>query len=138
MENATEFLLKLFKSKWFWIGLVLVIVAFLIWRNWDKIKSRFGRVRGDFQAGGISDQRKGELEKLAEELHRENTDNKGDFVATCKLKNLNDTEIDYVARYYEDAITRGSSLYEHTDDRWGAMTDCDEDLMSILSRLGLK
>lgn len=138
MTNITDFLLKLVKNKWFWIGLATVIVLFLLWRNWDKIKSRFGRIRGDFQEGGISEKRKGELEKIAQELHGENTDNKGDFIATCKLKGLNDSEINYVARYYESAITRGDSLYEHTDNRWGAFTDCDEDLMSILSRLGLQ
>ena len=138
MTNITDFLLNLVKNKWFWIGLAALIVIFYLWRNWDKIKSRLGRVRGDFQPSGISEKRQGELEKLAEELHGENTDNKGDFIATCKIIKLNDSEIDYVARYYEDAITRGTSLHEDTDDRWGAFTDCDEDLMSILSRLGLK
>ena len=129
---------NILKNKWFWIGLIVVIMLWVLWRNWDKIKSRFGRVRGDFQPEPITTKRKGDLESLAKSAYDSIYNALGDTGDTLAQVNaLNDTELDYLARYYEDAITRGNSLHEDVDNEFMPWDDVDESLMGKLNRLGL-
>ena len=44
-------LAELFKSKWFWIGLISIIVIYLIYSNLDSIKKLFWKDYGDYQEG---------------------------------------------------------------------------------------
>ena len=118
-----------------------MIILIYVNRNWDRWKSRLGRQYLDDQPGGeaaISSQRRGELEALANDVHTESTSGKGIFTATCKLDNINDTELLYMAKYYERALTRGDSMYKDIDDRWGYVTSCDEKVMAKLSAMGMK
>lgn len=130
--------LKIVKNKWFWIGLGLLIIIFYVWRNWDKLKSKFGVITGDFQPGDITDKRKGTLESLAQDTYDSIYSATGDTGDTLeKVNALNDSELDYLARYYKKALTRGNTLYEDVDDEFMPWDDVDETLMGKLNRLGL-
>ncbi len=131
-------LLNIVKSKWFWIGLILLIIIFYVWRNWDKLKSKFGVITGDFQPGDITEKREGVLESLAQDAYDSIYSVTGDTGDTLERVNaLNDNELDYLARYYKSALTRGNTLYEDVDNEFMPLDDVDETLMGKLNRLGL-
>lgn len=138
--------MRLLSNKWFWIILGSIVALILIRRYWGKISSkvgsRLGPQYGDWQEGTITDGRKKELEKFAQNIYD---------VLACgycmvgaeddllKAAALNDNELEYLARFYEQYVSdNGETLYEDVDDEWLPATDADEDLLTKLDRLGLK
>jgi len=136
---------RLLKNKWFWIILGTIVAIIIIRRYWDKVStkvgSRLGPQHGDWQEGSITTGRKKELEKYAQDVYD---------VLACwdcasggekqlqKLAYLNDNELEYVARYYENYVgDGGETLYHDIDDEWLAGTDVDDNLLTRLNKLGL-
>lgn len=136
---------QLLKNKWFWIILAAVVIFIILRRKSDKIitkvDSRLGAQSGDWQEGTITEGRKRELEQYAQDVY--------DILACwycmeggeaelSKLQYLNDNELEYAARYYEDFVNDDETLYEDVDDEWLPATDIDDKLLTRLSKLGLK
>lgn len=138
--------MNLMKNKWFWIILGCLVAFIIIRRYWNKISSkvdsRLGPQYGDWQEGTITPGRKKELESYAQDVYD---------VLACwycidgadqelrKLAYLNDNELEYAARYYEQYVSdNGETLYEDVDDEWLGAISTDEDLLSRLNKLGLK
>lgn len=132
-------------NKTFWYGLGGLILLFILYKNWAKIKQLFGKDYGTYSQGGggyapagIPDGRKAEIEALAQELYDKIygvttfTDKETSFI---KANALNDTELKYLAQYYKNALTRSDSLYHDVDSEFMPFTDEDEKLMSRLSAL---
>ncbi len=128
-------------SKLFWIIVVIILVLYLANRHWDKIRGNVGRIRGDFQPGGITDKRKGELEALADELYRviySTATETWRYTVYEKANALNDNELLYLGKYYKQSKTGGTSLYRDIDDEWMPFSSIDEQLMSRLAQLKLR
>jgi len=138
--------MKLLTNKWFWIIVGSLIAFLIIRRYWQKIssrvESRLGPQYGDWQEGTITSGRKKELEKYAQDVYD---------VLACwycvvggqeqisKIAYLNDNELEYTARYYEQFVSdKGQSLYDDVDEEWLPDTDVDDHLLTRLSKLGLK
>jgi hypothetical protein len=132
-------------NKIFWYGLGGLILLYILYRNWSKIKQFFGKDYGVYSSGGgtytpagIPDGRKGELETLAKELYDKIygvttfTDKETSFI---KANSLNDTELKYLAQYYKSALTRSDSLYHDVDSEWMPFSSEDENLLARLSAL---
>jgi len=142
---------KVIRNKWVWIGLGLIVVIIILRRvlpDMDIIRSRYGRKHGDWQpgqegslfdhSGGISDRRKGELETLAENMHKNIYSTFGNArPVITKLLVLNDNELNYLAKYYKKELTRKNSLALDIDDEILWDTDKDEELLQRLYKLGL-
>ena len=136
---------RLLRNKWFWIILFSIIALIIIRRYWDKMStkvgSRLGPQHGDWQQGTITEGRKAQLQKYAQDVYD---------VLACwyclsggekqlqKLAYLNDNELEYVARYYEQNVSDNKeSLYHDIDDEWLGGTDVDESILTRLNQLGL-
>lgn len=141
---AGDAAMKLLQNKWFWIILGGIILFIIIRRKWgkftEKASSRLGAQYGDWQEGTISEARKSQVEGLAEELY--------DALASwyeweaeselMQINALNDNELEYAARHYEEHLTNGKqSMYDDIDEEWLPATDMDEKVMTRLKRLGL-
>jgi len=138
--------MRLMSNKWFWIILGSLVAFLIIRRYWKKISSkvdsRLGTQYGDWQEGTITSGRKSQLEGYAQDVY--------DILACwyCiegaesqlgKVAYLNDNELEYVARYYEQYVSdNGQTLYEDVDEEWLPAISTDEDLLSRLNKLGLK
>ncbi len=148
-QVAGQGAMKLLQSKWFWIIVGSIIAFIVIRRYWDKIStkvdSRLGPQYGDWQEGTITAGRKVQLEGYAKDVY--------DMLACfwqcdwtdvgektlAKIAYLNDNELEYVARYYEQYVSdNGQSLYEDVEEEWLPGTSVDDDLEHRLSKLGLK
>lgn len=140
--------IKILTNKWFWI-IVGSIVAFIIirryWQKWStKVESRLGPQYGDWQEGTITAGRKKELEGYAADVYEALACfwcNHATVAepALSEVAYLNDNELEYVARYYEEYISdNNQSLYDDVDEEWLPATSVDADLMHRLSKLGLK
>lgn len=147
IEAAGKGSMKLLTSRTFWIIVILVIVAIIIYRKSDyflaKAKSRLGQQTGDWQEGTITEGRKADLETLAERMYAEiysfTKQGEGGTIAALQMTNtLNDNELLYLARYYEDHTGAENSLWFDIDDEWLPQTSSDETLMARLSALGMK
>lgn len=135
----------LMRNRKFWIiviVIILLIVANRYWQKWRvKADSRLGRQYGDWQEGTITEGRKSELEQYAQDVYDALAIwlpiDIGDVLA--KVAYLNDNELEYVARYYEEYVSDDNqTLYEDVDEEWLGATSVDEDLLTSLDRLGLK
>lgn len=140
--------MKLLTSKTFWIVLGLIVLAIIIWRYSDRIitkgESRLGPQTGDWQEGTITEGRKKQLEDLAQTLYNDiygsfNSSGDGSVPSMGKAAALNDNELLYLARYYENNLSQnGNSLWFDVDEEWLPFTSEDEGLMSRLADIGMK
>ncbi len=140
--------MRLMSSKWFWIILGSIVAFIIIRRYWQKmqskVESRLGPQYGDWQEGTITSGRKSELESYASDVYEALACfwcNHLDVAepALAKIAYLNDNELEYVARYYEQYVSDDNqTLYEDVDEEWLGLTSVDDDLLHRLSKLGLK
>lgn len=138
--------MKLLTSRTFWIVIALIILAIIIWRYSDrfitKAESRLGPQTGDWQEGTITEGRKNYLQELAKELYRVIYGwawESEKIAAMRKASALNDNELLFLARHYENDLSEnGNSLWFDADEELMAYTSADEDLMGRLSDIGMK
>ena len=139
---------RLMSNKWFWIILGSIVAFIIIRRYWkkmqSKVESRLGPQYGDWQEGTLTSGRKAVLEGYAGEVYEALACVWCDHLDVAeeplsKIAYLNDNELEYVARYYEEYVSDNKeSLYEDVDEEWLPGTSTDEDLLHRLSKLGLK
>lgn len=139
-------ILDLVKNKYFWIGLLALILIFILWKNSARIKSYFSRLigksEGDYQPYGITEQRKLELQALAQKVYEGvntySVTTRAEFYDTLDAVNaINDNELEYLAKYYEKNVSE-SSLYADIDDEWMPGGDIDEKILTRLKVLNLQ
>ena len=148
MPVVTAFLLTLFKSKWFWIGLAALIALIILNRQWDNIKSGLKRLtqrkdivrtEEEIAAGDISEERKRELEDFAQELYAEIQGASAGTGLYSKLLTFTDLEVEYLSKYYRKHISGGVYLYEDVDEEWfSPFTNIDGRVMARLAKVGEK
>ena len=141
--------------------IVALVLIYIIWRNgarwWDEITRRD---RGNYEGqpsvtGGTpatpgnpagSPARQAELEKFARDTYAvlNSTLFLGGVTATGRefqlelLNALNDTELKYVATFYEHNVnTEGTSLRQDIEDEIMPATDIDERLIARLVQMAL-
>lgn len=122
---------------------VLIIVAvlvllFALWKNWDKVSRSFrrDRGRGDQQAG-LNDDRMAELETLARRLYADIYSSwwvARDVDAYRITVQLNDNELEYLARFYENTLASGTPLGRDIESEiYGSTLSGEDD--RIIARL---
>lgn len=131
------------KDRRFWIAIAVLIILFVIWRNYNRLKGRFGRDYGDYQVVTPEDipaYRKRELEKLAMDLGTAITDIPWTDTARVQTMGaaaaLPDGELKYVSQFYRKAVSRGSTLHADVDAEWMPGFSEDDELLSRLSVIG--
>lgn len=115
-------LMPVFKSKWFWI---IVVVLLAIWLLGPKVKAFIHRLRtpdlGNYQGQSAPNSADvARIQALAAELRQElynfiGWDNREEVAA--KVLAMNDTEIKYLANYWPQ-ITQGNTLLADVQDEW--------------------
>ena len=139
-----DFLASILKSKWFWIGLAILIIIIIINKNWDAINSRlFERKITNYakdEEGNviqISELDKPRLEAMADKIKVVSDSMFGLFSEDLQPSvDLSDQELEYMAKYFKSAY--GKSLYAVVDNAWMPHTQTDEQLLTKLDRLALK
>ncbi|MBS1939746.1 MAG: hypothetical protein JST38_02575 [Bacteroidetes bacterium] len=137
------------------MGLVLIV---LVWKNgkrwWEQLtkqdKGHYADLTsfGEVQAGNeqANQARQAQLEKMAQDTYTalNSTLMIGGVTATGRefqlelINALNDSELRYVAQFYEhNASSTGQSLKQDLDDEFMPATDVDERLIARLNQLAL-
>lgn len=135
-------LLTLITKRWFWMLIVGVIVSFIIWRNWVRIKALLRQKRGDFQSTPISDERKAELKTVAKNAHKAIHETWSSHSAGERedilnvLNHINDNELLFTAKFYKKELNNGVSLYQDVRDEVMWFSNIDNRLMAALERIG--
>lgn len=131
----------LFASRAFRIGAVVVLVLLVLWYFRRDIQRFTATDFGDFDGAQPNEERKRYLEALARRVHEAiygftTWTFRAELLA--EVNQLNHEELRYLARFYEDALTRGEeSLYEDVTDEMLPNTNEDEALAATLNQLGL-
>lgn len=128
--------LKVLKSKYFWIGLTVLIAIILIRRYWNEIIDKIKPIHGDF-TDDLTDADKKSLENLAKQLRdviygNYAFENRGEVLHKCNA--LNDTEFLYLVRYYNRYL---GDVAADVDNEWMPASNEDELFLSRLNGMGL-
>jgi hypothetical protein len=141
-------LTNLFKSKWFWYAVFAVVVYYVVRRNWYNIQQwsapTFVEPTKDPSGNTvrITTARQKELRRIASDLFLEIHNWQG-FTNYSSLEAANattDTELKYVAVYYESVLNKankGASLYEDLNGKWLPFTQLDNQILLRLAQMGL-
>ena len=113
----SDFVLKIIKSKWFWLSVFIVILFLVIRHNWDKITLTLGLVKPTAnldpaniaQMQELSTERKNQLASFSELLYRSFQDNNwtNSLLSDSRIDACNnllacsDVELMYIAEYYK-------------------------------------
>jgi hypothetical protein len=139
-------LMKILKSKIFWYIVIGLILFFFIKKRYNiwrlKASNTFIKDR-DYQVdetGNVIAVRKEEMENLAQKLYTEiygwgswfNSDN--DIYE--EVYALNDQDLEFMAKYYKNYITRGNTLYEDITSEY-VVSSINEQIAARLLALGL-
>ena len=133
----------MFSNKYFWIAVALIIVLFIIWKNWDRIKYMFRRAdinyRND-EPAIISEADKIVLEDVANKVHTDIYDTSWTGhkkVLYQTLNALSDSRLKYLARYYKSKLANGVSLYTDLGDEVYTFDEPDQ-IKTRLIKIGEK
>ena len=139
---------KLFKSKYFWYILIALIILTIVRKQWKNLNSSLGRTFNKDKnyekdaGGGVIPVREVLMKELASKLQIEinsigslfNTDD--DLI--IEISNLNDQDLEYMAKYYSSTITRDKRNQMYLDIKNESIIgDVDELILNRLSALGL-
>ena len=150
----SDFVLKLLKSKWFWLAIFIIVLFLVIRHNWDKIKITLGFTKPNINADPaqiaeiqqLSTDRKNQLNALSEALYVSFTDNNwlNSALSDSRIDALNnilacsDIETIYIANYYKGV--NNTSIYNDLSSEttlliWGQFENLSSLLLSKLRRL---
>ena len=153
---AAVIALNILKSRWFWIGLGILIILIVVVNQWSNIRSWYRRKtqKGDIDltpeekellAKGkepLTDEKEAGLKALAQLLHSDIYDtpitghNSSLYI---QAKELSDTELKFMAKYYREYITKGTYLETDIDNEiYSPFTNIDSLLMARLAKVGEK
>ncbi len=145
LASAAKTAGAILKSKWFWIG-VAVVILILVLRKYQHLLAAFFQPSDiDFQPGEpkvIPPAKEAELKALAALLH-------GDIYDTplsghthqlyIDANNLTDNQLKELSRYYRKQLTQGTYLYTDIDNEgFSLFTTVDSVLMAHLAKVGEK
>lgn len=151
MKAALTILKKALSSRWFWYAVAAILVLLLLRKYWPRIKGYFARDFGNYTEGFLPpgstgtgpapagndpvSARQEELRAIARSTYEAIQGAGFQTEAIEALSLLNDTELRYVAEFYRDALTRGTSLSEDIDNEWMWDTDVDDTVIARLRTL---
>jgi hypothetical protein len=123
------------------ILLMVLVAALVLYKNWSKLTRLFkqDRGRGDQQAD-LTDGRKADMETLARRIYADihsSVWTPRDHDAYNLAVQLNDNELEYLARFYETVLSEGTPLGQEVDDEIMSDTDADERIIARLKTLAL-
>lgn len=142
MEKIFSFILVLLKSKYFWIGLAILIVLIIAHKYWDiisdKVKGAFTQIHGDFGECSLTDNDKTTIEEIAKQLREKiygnfAAEDRETILETCN--GLNDCQFKYLVTYYNKYL---GNAYEDVDWEFLPATNEDEIFLSRIVGMGLK
>lgn len=144
MKAAAARLQKVRDNIWLYVAIavVVLVIFFVLRRNWNKLKGTFAKDYGDYSdgtPGQLSPARKAYLEQLAKNLK---TAMEATFPGSdrenymSQATALPDGELKYLANYFKNALTRDESLYYWVD--WEIMpgSSADDELCTRLAAIG--
>lgn len=133
----------IFKNKWFWIILVLLIIAVVVYKNGGRwLQKLRNRDRGSYAGqGNVNDnpQRKAELEQLTRDLYTAMdglpawNDVRPELFE--RALGANDTELRHIADFYKQ-LSNGESLSTAVSSEW-VIGDAGTRLVARLRTLNL-
>lgn len=144
MDALTNFLLKLFQSKWFWIVVVIIIVLLIVNAHWDEWKMKlFGKkITSNYSTDSqgnvipVTDLDKQRLDKLIRDTHSEIYGVGSMSISILEnINGLTDQELEYFGKTYKQVFQ--TSLYNDLDDEWLPLTDLDDKILTRLATLKL-
>ncbi len=153
---AAVIALNILKSKWFWIGLGILIILIIVVNQWSNIRGWIKRKtqKQDIDltpdekilvAEGkkpLTDAKEAYLKSLAQLLHSDIYDtpitghNSDLYIET---NGLSDTELRFMSEYYRKYITKGEYLATDIDNEiYSPFTNIDSLIMARLAKVGEK
>lgn len=137
--------MTILRSRWFWIGLVILLL-FLIGRKYWHIISRWFQPSDITLEPGeskiIVPSKEAALKGLAAQLHSDIYDTPilGHTTSLyVEANNLTDNELKFLAKYYRKQLTQGTYLYTDVDNEaFNIFTNVDSMLMAHLAKVGEK
>jgi len=148
MEAIALILGQLFKSKYFWYAVIALIVIVLIKKQWTNINAGLNRTFNkdkQYQTdenGNVIVVRESYAKDLASKLNIEMKSTTSYFNSDDDLYNeiynLNDQDLEFMAKYYDVTLTRKGKgqMYKDIKNEF-IIGDVDEAIMNRLSVLGL-
>jgi hypothetical protein len=138
MNPAFTAIKGIFSSRITWAIIAILVVVLVVRANWDRLTGWTRRSYGSFGEPTVGPARKAQLEQLARDAF---TAMDGwtltlDAAWLQQLLALNDLELQYTARFYTDAITRGTKLSDDIDDEW-ISGDVDSQVVARLRQMNL-
>ena len=148
--------LTVLKSKWFWIGLVILILLITIIKSWSKIRdwikektqkedvelTEDEQKRLEETGKALSNKTKADLKGLSQLLYSDIYDTPitgHDSDLYKQSLNLTDSELKFMSKYYKDHISAGVYLFEDIDNEiFSPLTNIDSRLMARLAKIGEK
>jgi hypothetical protein len=131
-------------NKYTWIIIAIIIILYLLNKNWYRIKSLWQPRDIDLETGeslNIPQQRKLEIEAIARLLYTDiyDTPFTGHTVSVYEQAlTLTDNELLYLSKYYKRNLTQGSWLWTDINNEVFAFTDVNTKLQLRLSKIGEK
>jgi hypothetical protein len=133
---------KVLTSKWTWIILILILIILFSRGPIKRLIAKLQRTdRGNYDTWlNTENPRTAELEQLGEDLYAAIDGAPGWSDTRPELFNkalaINDTELRYVANYYQQ-ISGGESLRDAVDGEWSVLGDSRQRLVAALLKLNL-
>lgn len=140
---------KLLSNKWFWITLVVLIIALVVYKNgnrwWAQLTRRDQGNYAGQDAVEHNSARAAELQQMARDANTAinsalffgGVTATGREEALGKLLTLNHTEVRYVANFYKGISPNGTTLKNDVDDEEMPFSSVDEQLVALLNQLNL-
>ncbi len=139
---------NILSNKWFWIVLAVVIILLVIRRNWNQIKAltepkyiNTTPEPGTATTTNSSVSQNDVLEQLARtcyaDIYDTNAFSGHDLDVWDKVNSLSDPDLTYMAKFYKNAVTRGTTLFSDLNDEYFATSNINTRVLARLHVLGL-
>lgn len=146
---------NILRNKWFWIAVAVAVLFFVlrgpVTRGWAALLRLSMKDGGDYTrgftdgsgnevSGAAVDQRKSQIEGLAQEAYNQLnaaiTNPTARERALEALVALNDTELRHAAKHYK-LLSREKTLHQAVDSAWMPLSSVDETLLARLSNIAM-
>lgn len=136
MNNAANTAIGLLKSKTFWTVTIILVLLFIVWKNWSRIEGLFKRDVTDYTDDApLTSADKARLDTLAQHLFAEIDGVTWSTEYLQQAAALDDRELNYLARQYPN-YSDGESLRDAIDNE-AISGDVDAQLISRLNGMNL-
>lgn len=140
---------QIFRSKYFWIGIAILIVVIIIYRKFGSIKQAAKNITQqqdiDFEDGEsvkITQTRKDQLQKAAQgmfnDIYEKSIGRNPDPYIIAN--SATDNELRFLAKYYSSNLSSGKSLWEDMNGEYyrSGMWETTDGIKVRLAKMGLR